>query len=264
MGWLHHLVLHFPISLAPIGLLLMFFGRVRRDELTSKLGPLLTYLATAFAVLAIATGLASAGHFAEAGGETAMLEIHRNLAIGAGASLVVTSAWMVRRRAEPSGFVPSALLLMLVVSTVLVLAAAHFGGEMLHPGMLPWSGHAHTHGPRSTQPAPANVHGAHEAMQPPAARSTPSLPPALTTSPASTDGQREATNNLEDAGTAILKNVAPAPASVRMRGRGTLPASSTSPAGGVQPAAPSQPAVQPPTPASAPAAPPPATGHAGH
>lgn len=254
MAWLHHLFLHFPLTLAPLAFLLLFYGRIRHDEPASKMGRLLTYLATLSALLAIATGLASAGHFVEGGGDAGTVELHRNLAIGAAAALLLASAWLLRGRAQP-GTLARFALVMLATSTALVLAAGHFGGEMLHPGMLPWSGHAHMHGARPTQPAPSvddTAHGAHEGMlQAPAAPSTPVPPAAPPASP-----------------TATSENVAPAPAPARPRHRKTpttgtsVPSKLQTPTQSPAPAQTPRPAPTPPAPPAAPMPHP--AGHAGH
>ncbi len=272
MAWLHHLFLHFPLTLAPLAFLLLFYGRIRHDEPASKVGRLLTYLATLSALLAIATGLASAGHFVEGGGDAGTVELHRNLAIGAAAALLLASAWLLRGRAQP-GTLARFALVMLATSTALVLAAGHFGGEMLHPGMLPWSGHAHMHGPRPTQPAPSvddTAHGAHEGMLPaPAAPSTPVPPAAPPASPTIDDRPREGTKDGDDGGAAASGNVAPAPAPTRPRPRNTLPATGNSvptksqtPTQSQAPAQAPRPAPTPPPPPAAPMPHP--AGHTGH
>ncbi len=64
MPYVHHLFLHFPIALSAAAALFLLIGRVRRSDAQWQVASrLTTYLAAATAVLAIASGLASATHF---------------------------------------------------------------------------------------------------------------------------------------------------------------------------------------------------------
>lgn len=101
MPWLHHLFLHFPIALSAAAALFVLIGWVRRgDESWQTASRLTAYLAAVTGLLTIATGLASAAHFVEGGGEGAQVERHRNLALAAGAMLLLgaTLTWRGTRR----------------------------------------------------------------------------------------------------------------------------------------------------------------------
>lgn len=147
MPWLHHVFLHFPIALSAAAALFIVISWVRRrDESWQAASRLMTYLAAAAGVLTITTGLASAAHFVDDGGDAGRVSVHRSLALTASALLLLAAALRWRgARAHQSGVacVGSAVTL---VAAAAVSLAAHFGGELLHPGLAPWAKAPHRHG----------------------------------------------------------------------------------------------------------------------
>lgn len=147
MAYIHHLVVHFAISLAVIAAPCWLIAwRRQGDWLPAARG--LALAAAAASVIAAASGLLSASHVIEMGGDPERIAIHRNLALGGAAVMLVTSvlSFLDSRR--------DAKRWLTVVASVLAATglsvAAHFGADMLHPGLAPWSREPHHHGP-STQ-----------------------------------------------------------------------------------------------------------------
>lgn len=148
MAWLHHLFLHFPIALSAAAALFVVIGWVRRrDESWQAASRLTAYLSAGSGVLAIATGLASAAHFVEGGGDAAQVAFHRNLALAAGALLLLAAALTWRGTRAPQALAARAGSVVTLVVAAAVSLASHFGGEMLHPGLAPWAEGPHHHGP---------------------------------------------------------------------------------------------------------------------
>ena len=149
MAYVHHLAIHFPIAFATLAALLALYGLVTASTAWVRAASALTYLTALAAVVAAASGLLSAGHFVEGGGDGGAVALHRNVALGSTAVLLVAAllSWRATRAgagAESRGAAAASILGAVVIS-----GAGHFGGEMLHPGMAPWSGKAHSHGPTS-------------------------------------------------------------------------------------------------------------------
>jgi len=175
MPWLHHLFLHFPIALSAAAALFVLIGWVRRgDESWQAASRLTAYLAAVTGVLAIATGLASAVHFVEGGGEGAQVERHRNLALTAGAMLLLGATLTWRGTRAPGSFAARAGSVVTLVVAAAVSLAAHFGGEMLHPGLAPWAEAPHSHAP-GAMPS-ADMHDDREAPHAPGAHAGGSAP----------------------------------------------------------------------------------------
>ncbi len=148
MPYLHHIFLHFPIALSAAAALFAIFGWVPRGGAQWQAASrLTTYLAAATAALAIASGLASAAHFIDEGGAPSQVALHRNLALTAGTLLLLGAALVWRGTRAPGSFAARASAVLTVVAAAGVSIAAHFGGEMLHPGLAPWSHQPHHHGP---------------------------------------------------------------------------------------------------------------------
>lgn len=154
MPYLHHLLVHFPVAFslaAAIGALLA----MRAEERWGWLGRIAAIAAVAAAVLTAVTGLLSAGHVIEMGGDAGQIARHRNLALGA-TGLLAVSVLVMRFSKRRALGVTSA-----VIAAAAVGVAAHFGGDMLHPGLAPWSEAPHHHGPFS--PTPQKEHSEHPA-----------------------------------------------------------------------------------------------------
>lgn len=148
MAWLHHLFLHFPIALSAAAALFVVLGWVRRgDESWRAASRLTAYLAAATGVLAIATGLASAAHFIEGGGNAAQIEFHRNLALAAGALLILGAVLPWRGTRSPQALAARIGSVVTLLVAAAVSLAAHFGAEVLHPGLAPWAAVPHRHDP---------------------------------------------------------------------------------------------------------------------
>jgi uncharacterized membrane protein len=154
MPYVHHLAIHFPIALASLAAALAMYAWVRKATEWERVAAIVAQLGALSAVVAAVTGLLSASHIIEGGVAPAVVELHRNVAL-AGTGLLILAAlasYVAARsakRAESEGRSGSparlAGVLMLIAATA-VGAGAHLGGEMLHPGMAPWSNKPHSHG----------------------------------------------------------------------------------------------------------------------
>lgn len=164
MAYVHHLVIHFPIAFATLSGLLAVYGLVRSSNEWVRAASVLTYLTALVAFVAAASGLLAAGHFVEGGGDASAVALHRNLALGATAVLLIAAvvSWRASRPGAPPGSRVAGGISIL--GAVVVSAAGHFGGEVLHPGMAPWSARPHTHGamPGVTGSASAHADDGHE------------------------------------------------------------------------------------------------------
>jgi len=169
--YLHHLVTHFPIALSAVAALFVVIGWVRPNESWRAVGQLLTFLAAASGVVAIATGLGSAEHFVEAGGDAQKVALHRTLALGAGALLVLAALFTWRGMRAPGALVARVGGVLTLVTAAAVNVAAHFGGEMIHPGLTPWSSAPHRHSAVTTGDAHVHDDERHHNEAPPSAGS---------------------------------------------------------------------------------------------
>ncbi len=160
MPYLHHVVLHFPIALTIASAFVHTVAWIRKDDTAFALGRVLVYLAAVSALVAASSGLLSADHVVELGGDARAIARHRNAALAFTAMVVVAAgasyAW--QRRSGP--YLGVAAHALPVVAAGLVGLAAHFGGDMLHPGIAPWSSAAHRHGAWG-QAAPSSDGGDH-------------------------------------------------------------------------------------------------------
>ncbi|MBS2012581.1 MAG: hypothetical protein JST00_06835 [Deltaproteobacteria bacterium] len=157
MAYVHHLVIHFPIAFVSLAALVALVAVVRRDPARGREAAALLALATLAAVVAAGSGLLSAGHFIDGGGDAGKVALHRNLALGAAALTLVASvfAW----RASRTGSGPSAVVAAAsVVAAVVVSVGAHLGGDLVHPGLAPWSAQPHSHGAPAAGGAAADDH----------------------------------------------------------------------------------------------------------
>lgn len=147
MAYLHHVLIHFPIALSFAAAVYVVLSWMRPQGAWASSARLAAYFAAGGAIVSAATGLLSAGHVIESGVPAAVVAVHRNLALGATA-LLVLSAVLVRVGAgkgrDVLGKIGAGVGL---VGAIVVTTAAHYGGDMLHPGMAPWSGEKHSHGP---------------------------------------------------------------------------------------------------------------------
>ena len=147
MPYLHHVVIHFPVALSLIGALATLIAWFRRDAFWTDAQRRLAYVTALAAIVAIMTGLLSAAHLLEDGAVAdAVVLFHRNIALG-GTGLAVLTALVafVGHRQSSAGLALASQLGTLVAAAV-IGGAAHFGGDMLHPGMAPWSDKPHSHG----------------------------------------------------------------------------------------------------------------------
>jgi uncharacterized membrane protein len=154
MPYIHHLATHFPIALASLAAALSIYAWVRKSTEWERVAAIIAQLGALSALVAAVTGLLSASHIIEGGVAPAIVELHRNVALAGTGLLIVAAiasyvAVRASKRAESEGRSGSparlAGALMLIAATA-VGAGAHFGGEMLHPGMAPWSNKPHSHG----------------------------------------------------------------------------------------------------------------------
>ncbi len=149
MPYVHHTVLHFVLGLA---ILPPIFGALawrRGDGAWSLELRLVMYLIVAFAMVTSTSGLFSAGHVIAGGMAAAKVELHRNLALGATVvwALLGGATWWVARTGDPRNY--KRLTVASAGAAAFVSFAAHFGGDMLHPGLAPWASAPHSHRPAS-------------------------------------------------------------------------------------------------------------------
>jgi uncharacterized membrane protein len=149
--YLHHVLIHFPIAFGLAAAVCSVMA-LRSDERWWWGERLAANAAAALALTAVVSGLLSAGHVIEMGGDPAQIATHRNVGLGATGLMLaaVVARWLGPKRR----------LLAVIVSVLAVAAtavAAHLGGDMLHPGLAPWSAAPHHHGPWSP---PAHDHAA--------------------------------------------------------------------------------------------------------
>lgn len=145
MPYLHHVAIHFPIALTMLAALCAGLAQVGVGSMSRDARRWLAYLAAASALVAITSGLLSASHV---GGEIDDIKVarHRNVALLATALSVTTAilGWVGHRRSS-GALVRTSEIGSIVVAAVVGLAG-HLGGDMLHPGLAPWSTEAHSHG----------------------------------------------------------------------------------------------------------------------
>lgn len=144
MPYLHHVAIHFPIALGMLAALACVLGWIRGGWFRDG-RRLLSYLVAFAAVVAVTSGLLSASHVV---GEIDVASVarHRNVALIAAsiASLTALIGFVGARRAR-GPLVKTSEIGSLLTATALGLAG-HFGGDMLHPGLTPWSTEPHSHG----------------------------------------------------------------------------------------------------------------------
>ena len=190
MAWLHHILNHFPIALSPLAATLLIVALVRPTETLVAGSRCLVYLAAAVALPTLATGLLSAGHVIERGGDAARVALHRNAALGATVLQVFASAsvWFGVKRAHRGAAVFGAVASVAAAGSVAV--AGHLGGDMLHAGLAPWSKEPHHHGP--AEPTGSGSDHAHPEHPAPAADvwEQPEAEPAPTSSALSSAAPR--------------------------------------------------------------------------
>jgi uncharacterized membrane protein len=147
MPYLHHVIIHFPVALSLVGALTVLIAWLRGDAFWTDAQRRLTYATALAAIVAITTGLLSADHLLEDGAvPRAVVLFHRNVAL-AGTALIVLSALVALegRRRDSVGAARASQIGALLAAAV-IGGAGHLGGDMLHPGMAPWSDRPHSHG----------------------------------------------------------------------------------------------------------------------
>ncbi len=127
LGKGHLLVLHLPIALMIAAGIGELWVALRRDRAPSEAVRLCLVLAAVAAVPTVALGWV---HAVGAVGSGELMAVHRWLGTAAGMWIVATAVAAERdaRRGARSGFVR----FLLAVGVVLVAAAAHFGGLLVH------------------------------------------------------------------------------------------------------------------------------------
>lgn len=144
MPYLHHVAIHFPIALAMLAALGSIVAWIRGDWFRDA-RRLLSYLVTLSALVAATSGLLSAAHVA---GEIEDSKVarHRNVALTAASIAILTGLLgFVGARKRSSALVRTSEVGSIVTAAAIGLAG-HFGGDMLHPGLTPWSTEPHSHG----------------------------------------------------------------------------------------------------------------------
>jgi uncharacterized membrane protein len=157
MAYLHHVLLHFPVALSVTAALFVVLSWFRPSGSWAETARWVLYLAALAAVATAITGLVAASHVVDLGGDADAVRRHRSVALPAAIALVVAAVvtWATKGAKErPGAKVAGALTLGAAVA---VGAGAHFGGDMLHPGLAPWSNEAHHHGPTPSGSASASA-----------------------------------------------------------------------------------------------------------
>ena len=108
MPWLHHILNHFPIALAQVAAIALVVARLRTGEPLATASRWLVYLSALSALPVAATGLLSAGHVVEMGGDAAKIALHRDWAGLSGDGMISMGlGW--RGMFRPSGPLPPSI-----------------------------------------------------------------------------------------------------------------------------------------------------------
>lgn len=169
MAYLHHVLIHFPVALGAVAALFVVLSWLRPAGPWGATARALAYLAALGAIAAAVTGLVAASHVAEMGGDADAVRRHRNVALPAAIALVIAAlvTWGTVR--APSGRAAKVAGVLSILAAVAVGYGAHLGGDMLHPGLAPWSDAEHRHGGpgMATSAMPEGHHGATGGAMPP-------------------------------------------------------------------------------------------------
>lgn len=145
VAYLHHVLVHFPIALGLLAAAMAVIGWRRCNDSFDRHWRIVVQVVAAMTVLAIAAGLLAAPHAEEAGLPLDKLFWHLLFGIAAGVSFVLAAAVVTFERLRQ---VPRAVTLARMLTVIGAAAAGfagHMGGDMLHPGMAPWSNEPHVH-----------------------------------------------------------------------------------------------------------------------
>lgn len=146
MAYLHHTLIHFPIAFTLLAALLVVVTLLRPKAVAPAAARLVAHLAALAAVAALITGLLSAAHAIDGGLDAAKVALHRNLAIAATIITVAAALLAWRGARSDTGPLPKIGAAVGMIAALAVTLAAHFGGDMVHPGLAPWSTGGHSHG----------------------------------------------------------------------------------------------------------------------
>ncbi len=147
MPYAHHILVHFPIALGLLAAACAALAGVRPSPSHDEAARFIGYLAAVAAVFASVAGLLSAGHLLSEGVvDSALVSRHRNVALVATMVFVASAGLGAIGHRRSSARVTLTARIGTILAAAIVAAAGHFGGEMLHPGMAPWSDAAHGHG----------------------------------------------------------------------------------------------------------------------
>ncbi len=130
LGRLHFPLLHFPIALLFAVLVVELFGGARLEPTARRrVSSLLLSVAAVASVVTAIAGLAYAQGEDFGGREATTFALHRALGLATAVVVVVVAAL---RRAADATRAAQAYRPVLVLGAVLVVAAGHFGGELVH------------------------------------------------------------------------------------------------------------------------------------
>lgn len=144
MPYLHHVAIHFPIALGMLAALACVLGWIRGGWFRDG-RRLLSYLVALAAIVAVTSGLLSASHVV---GEidAAKVARHRGVALIAASVAILTALLgFIGARRGSGPLVKASEIGGLLTATALGFAG-HVGGDMVHPGLTPWSTELHSHG----------------------------------------------------------------------------------------------------------------------
>lgn len=191
MSWLHHVLNHLPIAFSALAATLLVIAWARPGETLAVASRGVVHLAAASAVVTSVTGLLSAGHVVETGVDPASVDLHRIVALGGTLLAVIASGliWIGAKQGRRGAAAPliakiaRARSLMAILAAGAIGIAGHFGGDMLHPGLAPWSSEPHHHGPAGEGRVDENhAHTGHSAVVDDAVPAPPTeLPPGFAT-----------------------------------------------------------------------------------
>ncbi len=145
VAYLHHVLVHFPIALGLLAAVMAVVNRRRGTDSIDRHWRIVLQAVAGATVLAVVAGLLAAPHAEEAGLPLDKLFWHRLFGIAAGVSFVLAAIFVTFERLRRVRRAMTLARVLTVVGAVSAGFAGHIGGDMLHPGLAPWSREPHMH-----------------------------------------------------------------------------------------------------------------------
>jgi len=127
----HPIFVHFPIALWPTALLLFALGLLRDEEQLFRMGCMVLYLATASALLALATGFWASQELGHDIPGHDLVHVHRNWMIAATSFGVITTLAAVAVRSQRTRLRPWVVTSLLLVTVVLTILGGDRGARLV-------------------------------------------------------------------------------------------------------------------------------------